>query len=101
MLSAAVHGSLVCVSLVFCAIIHVHSKHGFSMEQDIIPSAVLQVMCCCAGDEVVAGSAEVQEVLPYVDLDISKQPRQFVTGISKKKADGALEELIKARTTWV
>lgn len=49
----------------------------------------------------MAGSAELQEVVPYADLASSAQARQFVTGISKKKEDGELEELIKARTTWV
>lgn len=54
-----------------------------------------------AGDEVMVGSAELEELMRYSDLDSNAQPRQFVTGISKLEADGKLEELIKARTTWV
>ena len=50
---------------------------------------------------MLAGSSELEEVVSYADLPSSAQPQQFVTGISKKKGDGELEELIKARTTWI
>jgi hypothetical protein len=78
-----------------------------TLKEMSLYQAVFHVKCdvamegCCAGDEVVAGSVEVQDVVPYADLDLSLLPRQFVTGISKKQPDGSLEELIKARTTWV
>lgn len=62
---------------------------------------VVQVFEFCAGDEVVLGSAELEEVVSYADLDSNTQPQQFVTEISKKTADGELELLIRARTTWI
>lgn len=61
----------------------------------------IQAVVLYAGDEVVAGSAELEEVVSYAGMDTCSQPRQFSTGISKKKDDGELEELIKARTTWI
>lgn len=61
-------------------------------------NTVVRSVCCGAGDELCAGSEEVEEVQAYAGL--AEGARQLVSSI-RRVEPGPETELLRARTTWV